>query len=839
MDQILEQFLSEARDNLSYLDKNLSKLENADADTINALFRAAHTLKGGAGLVGFVAVKEITHAAEDLLDALRHQKISYLPEFLNVLYEAFDEVVELIDAAEDSGSIDVDVNEAKIEKLKNSIREFLGEDAEDEQRNYSLPFRIADTSGVSLFTTAQLKNLSMRLPLDVTSVDEEFANSTNLWVVDLDIDVDTIRLGNDPFYMFYLIGEENIKAAASVVVNSSELLDWHTRIVAIIEADVGLIEDVFYNVLDEATFAPLSVKLLFKNDFESIASDGAFEDFIEDIKKNQTNIWAKIEALLNVINIESKEGYILQRVMSLQDMVDNKDELLELALKELGIEIEKIEGQKTQKESLSKEQLASLEILKAQKRALKDPSALSRTKLLVKNVFEFLGIQKEIDSVNDSSELTSIIDDVIASFKEAPKIEPEIKLQEPTKKEKSRADDKNINTKKESQSTPKTIKIEQEEIDRLMDIVGEILVVKNSLPYVAAQIDADTIHQSKRELISKYEELNRIVDQLQDRVMGMRLMPISYIFDRYPKLVRDISKMLNKQIELNSFGGETKLDKMMIEKIADPLVHIIRNSLDHGIESPDEREQKGKNPIGKLIVGARSEGDRVFIEIEDDGKGIDIDKVVSKVLEKRLIEPEVLDAMSESEKLMLIFLPGLSTKDEITELSGRGVGTDAVKSVVEGLGGKLYLESKKDIGTKTTIEIPVSVALTNVFHIKLGSANYAIAMEQIVETEKASKERIKTANHTRYISIRGEPIAVVLEDGLLERSELKEEENLLIVKTKTQKVAFIVDEFVGQLDVVQKPLTGTLREHPFISGVSLLGDGSPLFVINMNLLLKE
>jgi len=366
-----------------------------------------------------------------------------------------------------------------------------------------------------------------------------------------------------------------------------------------------------------------------------------------------------------------------------------------------------------------------------------------------------------------------------------------------------------------------------------MDIVGELLVMKNALPYIAEQIVRESTEHARRELLSKYEQISRVTDRLQDRVMGMRLLPLSYIFGRYPKLVRDLSKKLNKKIRYEEEGGETKLDKTVIEKLADPMIHIIRNSLDHGLESEEERVKAGKDATGTLKISARSEGDKVFITIEDDGRGIDEQKVVMKALEMGIVDADLIDSMSKEEKLKLLFEPGLSTKEEVTELSGRGVGTDAVKKTIEELGGDIHISSEIGKGTKTTFELPLSVALTNIFHVKMNSVNYAIAMDYVVETEKVEVSEIKTAAHKPFIRMRGELIPLLFEPVLLGRDEPDGNEVcLVVVQNQSQKFGLVVDEFVGQLDVVQKPLSGAFANHPFITGTSLLGNGEVLFVLD-------
>ncbi|MEA3314234.1 MAG: chemotaxis protein CheW, partial [Campylobacterota bacterium] len=268
----------------------------------------------------------------------------------------------------------------------------------------------------------------------------------------------------------------------------------------------------------------------------------------------------------------------------------------------------------------------------------------------------------------------------------------------------------------------------------------------------------------------------------------------------------------------------------------DPLVHIIRNSLDHGIEpTSEDRIEAGKDPVGYIKVSAKSIGDKVEIKIEDDGRGIDIQKVLIKAISLGIIKEEDIDIMTEQEKLMMIFNPGLSTKDEVSELSGRGVGTDAVKKTIDELSGKIFLESKSGIGTKLTIELPVSVALSNVFHIKMNNNNYAIAMENIVETIKIKKEDIQIANQKPFVRLRGEIIPLIFEPVLLPYDQEEEDiQSVVIIQGKVFRYGLVVNEFVNQLDVVQKPLDGVLNNHPIISGTSLLGNGDILFIIDPN-----
>ena len=840
MDAILEQFLTEARDNLEYLDKNLESIKDSDEETINALFRAAHTLKGGAGLVGFNAVKEVTHAAEDLLDAYRNKKIEFNDEMIDILYDAFDEVVELIDAAEELGSVDVEIDQERIDELKNKIRAFISHDTPKE--DIQIDINIDENLTTEDFTILQIQKLAKKLPIKAPKITKEFLENENWYFIVLDLDVDTIELGNDPIYLFSLL-ESDFEVAIKVNC-PQEPLEWGSLISAFVKSTQEKLVDSFYNIIDDIQARAVGIDVLFDNEYDN---NEMFEDFkseIIDIIKNEDyhKLDEKLSAITQILNTQSYEGFILvrlQAILSVFDINSNEyKEILDIALDKLGIKLTKQEVEPTSQVSTPSQPPQNQEnqdilkdLLKAQLDILKlakDDVVYDRTWLIVQNVAHELNTNIEATNIEELKtaikSLLEILGEKVEDVKIESKPEPKTKLQPP---------------KKEKKATPKTIKIDQNQIDELMDVVGELLVVKNALPYIAENLTPKNVEESKRELSSKYEEISRIIEQLRDRVMQMRLLPLEYIFGRYPKLVRDISKKLGKKIKYIEKGGDTKLDKMVIEKLADPLVHIIRNSLDHGIETPQERLAKQKPEEGTLEISATSQGDKVFIVIKDDGRGIDVDKVVNKALEKRLISSDVLDKMSEEEKLKLVFLPGLSTKEEITELSGRGVGTDAVKKTIEELGGKIYIKSIKDVGTEIKLELPLSVALTNVFHIEMNNINYAIPMDYIVETVKILDSDIQTANHKPFIKIRGELIPLLVEEELLGYNRLEGEISIVVIKFNDIKVGFVVDEFVGQLDVVQKPLTGVISYHPFISGISLLGNGDILFILDVTKILKD
>lgn len=881
MDAILEQFLSEARENLAYLDKNLPLLADGDPQTLDALFRAVHTLKGGAGLVGLDAVKNIVHHAEDLLDGIKKGSISFDENMLDVLYDAFDEVIEMIDATEELGNIP-DFDEQKVAEIATEVKNLISKDeaSEEEELQTELNIVITDEAIGELVNSYDIASFVKELPVQKPAFSQSFLEDDNFYLLDFDLDEEVCEFGNDPIYMLYLIGEENVRSVLTMLYNKScksEPRLYKTRLGVVVKANDELLTDAIYNIIDDVAVYPLSVNALLISNYESIANE-IYDDFAKEfnkiIKKEKYDKLAeKLSAVTKVLNPTSKEGFTLTRLELILPFFEFKSkeyiELIKFTQECLGLaQREKKETQNSVQEleenSLDDAQIqTAINALKQQLQVLKhsnDKATLIRVKQHSMSVLGFVGIDAEFTQ-NDKNEIEKGLQHYISQLSDNDTVESQNEI-EPKSEEKAElkaetnletAAEKHLQEKpKESASKakaseikeivthktaiPKTVKIDQIDIDSMMDIIGELLVMKNALPYIANNIVNKTPTAAKSELMGKYEEINRTTEQLQDIIMGMRLLPISYIFNRYPKLIRDTSKKLGKKIEFEEYGGDTKLDKMMIEKIADPLVHIIRNSLDHGIEAtPQDRIDAGKSEHGHIKVGAKSEGDSVIIIIEDDGRGIDTQKVLLKALELGIATEEQIESMSEQEKLMMIFNPGLSTAEKITDISGRGVGTDAVMKTISELNGKIELESKSGEGTKTTITLPVSVALTNVFCVKMDSNNYAIAMDYIIETIKIASKDMQIANNKPYARLRGEIIPLIFEPRLLgEDYQDKEFYSIVVIQTNSIRFGLVVDEFVNQLNVVQKPLDGAVANHPLISGTSLLGNGEILFILNAN-----
>jgi two-component system chemotaxis sensor kinase CheA len=387
-------------------------------------------------------------------------------------------------------------------------------------------------------------------------------------------------------------------------------------------------------------------------------------------------------------------------------------------------------------------------------------------------------------------------------------------------------------------AAPTTLKVEQEKIDRLMGLIGEMVVAKNALPYLAAR--AETVYgvrELAREIKARYAVINRVAEDMQDAIMQVRMMPVSFVFQRFPRLVRDISRKLGKEVELVLEGEGTAADKNIIEALADPLIHILRNSLDHGLETPDARLAAGKPAAGRLLIRAAQVGDRVVIEVCDDGRGIDPAVIKRKALEKGVIDLEQSERLSDQDAINLVFAAGFSTVDVVSDLSGRGVGMDVVRAKVAQVGGSVSLASRPGEGTQILLSLPLSMAVSNVMIVESGEQSFGIPMDMVVETVRVAGAEVHAIQRRESTVLRGQIVPLctlnsLLASGRPQRLNDQGELAILVVRLRGEQVGLVVDHFRGVVDIILKPLGGILGSLPGYAGCALLGDGSVLMVLN-------
>jgi two-component system, chemotaxis family, sensor kinase CheA len=391
----------------------------------------------------------------------------------------------------------------------------------------------------------------------------------------------------------------------------------------------------------------------------------------------------------------------------------------------------------------------------------------------------------------------------------------------------------------EDMASPKSLKVEQAKIDRLMNLIGEMVVAKNALPYLAQRAENHFGNRElAREIKAQYSIINRISDEMQDSIMQVRMMAVSFVFQRFPRLARDISRKLGKKVQLVLEGEETAADKNIIEALADPLIHIVRNSLDHGLETPEVRVARGKSATGTLIIRALQEADRVLIEIIDDGRGIDPALMKRKAYEKGVIDETTLERISDQDAVNLIFAAGFSTAETISDLSGRGVGMDVVRSAVQKVNGTVQVESVVDKGTSVRISLPLSMAVTQVMIVESDGQLFGVPMDHVVETVRIPRSSVHTIKRSQTAVLRGrvvplKPLNTLL--GLPTEPKVNADDELavLLVQANGEELGILVDGFRETMGTIQKPLGGVLSGLSAYSGSALMGDGSVLMVLNV------
>lgn len=393
------------------------------------------------------------------------------------------------------------------------------------------------------------------------------------------------------------------------------------------------------------------------------------------------------------------------------------------------------------------------------------------------------------------------------------------------KKEKAPAD-----KKANKPVTNRTVRVDIERLDTLMNLVSELIIIKNGL---------ETVENNNSNFSEQIEYLERITTNLHDAVMKVRMVPIERVFNRFPRLIRDLSRKLDKQMELHMSGEETELDRTVIDEIGDPLVHLIRNAADHGLETPEERIAKGKDAVGRVELKAYQDGNNVVIEVGEDGRGINLEGVKNSAISKGAISASQAENMSEQDIIDLLFRPSFSTAEKLSDVSGRGVGLDVVKTKIEALGGDIEVTTETDKGSTFIIRLPLTLAIIQALMVKLNEEKYAIPLNTIQNIEEVKLEDIKYIQNEEVINLRGRVIPIVRLHEKLGVDELESDKDsitVVIVNKGDKQAGFVVDSLIGQQEIVIKTLGKYLTNIKMIAGATILGDGEVALILDVNTL---
>ena len=714
--QYLDIFIDETSEHIQSLSDGIMVLENEpeNKDTINEIFRAAHSLKGMAGTMGFKRMQHLTHDMEDVFSEVRNDNIKVDSEMIDLLFNCLDAIeayLESVKATSDEGTED---NEVLINKLNAYL------DGSHASGGDAAPAPAEDKSEESTEEApAEAAPSASSDPSDPNGVDhyKSIKISEN--------DVSKIREASESGLNIY-----------------------------------GLTVHIEKECLLKAARAFLVFKAL--EDFgETICSDPSSSD-IEDEKFDL--------AFSVIIATESTDTDAIKAAVGAVS------------------EIESVDLGKVTAEMYEKAEEAA-------------PSA-------------------------EPAEETKTASP--APTKAAPAAAPAAKKEAaPAKK----AANKPV--------TARTVRVDIEKLDALMNQVSELIIAKNSIVSISSQSDT-TSNLDSGSLHEQIEYLERITTNLHESVMKVRMVPIESTVNKFPRMIRDLSRKLNKPMELTMSGEETELDRTVVDQIGDPLQHLLRNSADHGIESPEVRKAAGKPEEGTIFLNAFQEGNNVIIQVGDDGAGIDTERVLNKAVERGLVSEEEAPNLTQKEIIDFLFMPSFSMAKEITDISGRGVGLDVVKSNIEALGGDVEVKSTLGQGSTFTVRLPLTLAIIQALMVEIRDEKYAIALGSIMTIEDISINDIKYVEAKEVIHLRGLVIPIIRLDQLLdcEPSDANPENlTVVVVKKGDNYAGLVVDNLMGQQEIVIKSLGKVIENNKIISGATILGYGEVALIIDVNALI--
>ena len=708
LEQFYEIFFEESSELLADMEACLLRLDvnSPDLEDLNAIFRAAHSIKGGAGTFGFTDMTEMTHMLETLLDRLRKGELAVRSEMVDAFLRAGD-------------------------VIKAQLAGHRGEGEAD--------------PAVAAEVCEELKKLS----------DETQIPAPSETVADSGIGMKAIPVETD------IEGSSNV--AISEAVSES----------------------------DEA-------KLTFRIEFSSSGmSDVAVE-----------NLFANLKRLGSLGDITSAGGKDHKLKLTTASNEEDVWETLAFVVDPANLKIE-VATQCVVEPHSSDEDSA------AERFAGEDEFSIASMPPAPGYGF-FPGAPAAPKDFDDSeSQLSSTPQQNIHGNKN----ETHNVTNKPSSKVSASA----------SASETSSIRVSIEKVDQMINLVGELVITQAMLAQTASQLDPVVFEK----LLSGMSQLERNTRDLQESVMSIRMMPISFVFSRYPRVVRDLAAKLNKRVELKTVGENTELDKGLIEKIADPLTHLVRNSLDHGIEVAEKRIAAGKPAQGTITLRAFHQGGSIVIEVSDDGAGLNRGKILAKAKERGL---PVSDGMSDQEVWLLIFEAGFSTADIVTDVSGRGVGMDVVKRNIQGMGGRIDIESALGVGTRISIRLPLTLAILDGLSVAVGDQMFIVPLNYIIESMQPTANDIKTVSgHGRVVQVRGEylPVIALHEIFNLHPNVTAVHEGILVIlEAEGHKAALFVDDLIGQHQVVIKSLESNYRRVQGVSGATIMGDGKVALILD-------
>lgn len=780
-EELLKDFFSEAEQQYETLESNILVIENdpSNHDAIDEIFRAAHTLKGGSATVEMTELSSFCHDVEDLLDALRSNLVQVTGPIVDTLLSSLDTIKAMLDARSNGSVYQEDVSE-----IVNKIKSFIPQKSGKKKAPVKAPAGMVGAPKPAAPKAAPKQAAPAAADNGMPPVkplsDSEFNELKQ-----------ACPGGQKLWYVNVTFDESNPMNSVGGIQVFAALKNCGTVLKTVPDFE-ALYEDEFHpqvvyyvatasdgSALEDTAFLD---DVTLAADAHCMEADAAPEAPAAQSSPVEASAEAQVEE-------EAKEEFVPEQAAEVSTSAPATQANLQQAKKSAA-----------QGSGHAVNQSGS--ILRVDSKRVDNLMNLVSETVITKAAFNQLGLHL--------ADLQVMLQGLNSSYKEKqhhimeeiPKILQQI----------------------EAGASQKEIRQRISEICQGMSTIFDAF--ENDIKLTASKYRSTT------------QNLGRISSELQEGVMKIRMVPIGTIFNRFPRVVRDLSRDLGRKVNLVIEGEDTELDKTVVDDLLDPIMHCVRNSVDHGIETPEERKAHGKDETGKLVLKAANEGNTIVIDIIDDGQGIEVEKVREKAIKKGLISPNKV--MSDQDAFNLIFLPGFSTSDKISNVSGRGVGLDVVKTMVEKLKGTITVTSERHKGSKFSIRLPLTLAIIQGLLIRVGKEVYSIPITNVIESQRVKRDSINTIDNYEVLNVRNEVISILRLDRLFNIKDAVESEYcfIVIVGSQEKKIGVMVDALIGEEDVVIKPLRDQFTTSPGIAGASILGDGSVSLIIDVNQLLE-
>ncbi len=799
--QYLSMFLEESIENLQILNDSILELEQNpdDIDKVNEIFRVAHTLKGMSATMGYVKISELTHKMEDVLTKFREGELKVTQKMVTVLFKCLDTLETMVNNISEGVEDNTD-----IQKLMDSLKEVAVIQGESSPAK-EVAITIESQEEKDFFDYTDVMDLN---EYDLSVMKQGSINDFSSYHIKITFDSNTLLKSARAFLVFSALGEygEIIKSNPGAEDIENERFEFEIELVYLSKSDSEVIKKTILSIseIDNVEINKINLKtnsLKHELHYSDVMDLNEYDLNVmkQALTKSFSSYYLKITFDSNTLLKSARAFLVFKALEEYGEIIKSCPNAEDIENENFEFEIELVYLSKTDTETIEKTILSISEIDNVEIKKIN----------LEKNSVKHDIINKEIEIEEKDVEETKN------------KINQPLKKSDVNKKtqKESKEDEKTVAKKKVHQS----VRVDLERLDNFLTMVSELVIHRTRLEQISSNHKLNDLNET-------LEQIARTTSDLQDLVMKIRMLPLDVVFNRFPRMIRDLSVELNKEIEFSIQGSDTELDRTVIDEIGDPLLHLLRNAADHGIESQQQRISNGKSSKGHIKLSAYPEGTKAVIKVEDDGAGLDVERIRMKAEEKGINT----ENMSEHDIKNLIFAQGFSTSEQVTDVSGRGVGMDVVKTKIASLGGTVDVISELGKGTTFIIRLPLTLQIIQALLVKIGDETMAISLGYIDRVLDYEENMIKRTNNKEVMIFNENVIPLIRVNEVLDIEHNGESKDyVVIVKVGEKSVGLLVNGLLGQQEIVIKPLGKTLQNLKEYIGATILGDGLVTLILDV------